>query len=134
MPALSHTSPGILVIDDDAFILNLLGTVLDQQGFRVWTSSSGRASIDLYRQYQQEIAVVLLDVCMPGLDGPRTVRELRQLNPALRFCFMSGYSDKYSVEDLLTLGALRYFEKPFQIRPLAEELWQLAGGEVRQSA
>ena len=70
--------------------------------------------------------MALLDVCMPGLDGPRTLAELHGVNPALRVCFMSGFTGKYTTEELLALGATRFFEKPFSIQPLAEQMWQLA--------
>lgn len=126
--------PGILVVDDDPFLLNLLQAVLARQGFRVWGCASGEEALRIYRLYQAELTVVLLDVCMPGLDGPTTLGELRRLNPGVRACFMSGHTGSYSVEDLLGLGALRFFDKPFQIQPLAEGLWKLASDEVRQSA
>lgn len=135
MTAESHPArPGILIVDDDPLLLNMLQAVLARQGFRVWSCGSGEEALRTYRKYQAELAVVLLDVCMPGLDGPTTLAELRRLNPGVRACFMSGHTGAYSVEDLLGLGALRFYDKPFQIQPLAEGLWKLADDVVRQSA
>jgi two-component system, OmpR family, response regulator len=128
------TSPGILVVDDDPMLLGLLHTVLARQGFRVWTCTGGEEALTTYLRFQADIAVVLLDVCMPGLDGPATLAELRRIDPGVRACFMSGHTGAYSVEELLGLGALRFFDKPFQIQPLAEGLWTLAVEGVRRSA
>lgn len=50
---------------------------------------------------------------MPGRDGPETLAALRELDPHLRFCFMTGESGRYSDQDLLGLGALAVFHKPF---------------------
>jgi DNA-binding NtrC family response regulator len=127
-------SPGILVVDDDPMLLGLLHTVLARQGFRVWTCGGGEEALTTFRRFQSDIAVVLLDVCMPGLDGPATLAELRRLDPGVRACFMSGHTGAYSVEELLGLGALRFFDKPFQIQPLTEGLWALAVEGVRRSA
>ncbi len=127
-------SPGILVVDDDPILLTLLRTILERQGFQVWTSASGAEAVATYRQHQHDIELVLLDVCMPEMDGPATLTELRRLDPGVRACFMSGHTGHYSVDDLFSRGALRFYEKPFQIQPLAESLWKLAVEPVRQSA
>jgi DNA-binding NtrC family response regulator len=127
-------TPGILVVDDDPLLLNLLRTIFLRQGFRVWACASGQEALTTYRRHQADIAVVLLDVCMPVLDGPTTLKELRRLDPGVRACFMSGHIGAYSLDDLFGLGALRFYEKPFQIQPLVEGLWKLAVEEVREAA
>ena len=126
--------PGILVVDDDAMLLTLLQTVLSRKGFRVWTASEGHSALDLFRKHQAQVTLVLLDVCMPGLDGPHTLAELRRLDPALRACFMSGHTGGYGVEELLGQGVLHFFDKPFAIHDLADELWRLAHVDRRRSA
>jgi DNA-binding NtrC family response regulator len=130
----ASAGPGILVVDDDAMLLTLLRTVLTRKGFRVWTSSDGHAALDLFRQQQSHVSLVLLDVCMPGLDGPRTLAELRRVDPLLRACFMSGDTGPYGLEDLAGKGVLRFFDKPFAIHDLADELWRLALEDRRRSA
>ena len=131
----SHSGPpGILVVDDEPTLLTLLETVFRRRGFRVWCANSGEAAIELYERHQTDIGVVLLDVCMPYLDGPGTLSGLRHLNAGVRACFMSGHAGRYSVDDLFAMGAVRFFDKPFQIVPLADELWLLAQGDQRQTA
>jgi two-component system, cell cycle sensor histidine kinase and response regulator CckA len=127
-------TPGILVIDDEPTLLDLLEMVFRRRGFRVWCASSGEAAVALYEAHQADIDVVLLDVCMPCLDGPATLAKLRHLSPGVRACFMSGYAGRYSVDDLFAMGAARFFDKPFQIVPMSEELWTLAQGGRRLTA
>jgi CheY-like chemotaxis protein len=126
--------PGILVVDDDAMLLALLRTVLSRKGLQVWTAGDGHAALDLFRQHQDQVSLVLLDVCMPGLDGPHTLAELRRIEPTLPACFMSGDTGMYGVDELRAQGALRFFDKPFAIHDLADELWRLAHEERRRSA
>ncbi len=122
----TESRPGILVVDDDTVLLRLLSIVFTRQGFVVWTASDGRTALDLYRQHRNAVSVVLLDVCMPGLDGPQTLAELRRIDPSVRACFMSGFAGKYTQNDLLSGAARSCIEKPFDVLPLAEQLWQLA--------
>jgi DNA-binding NtrC family response regulator len=126
--------PGVLVVDDDPVLRDLLNAVLTARGFRVWVCPSGEEALAVYLRHRNQIALALLDVRMPGLDGPGTLSALRRIDPGVRACFMSGHTDPYSLDDLAGRGALRFFEKPFQITALADGLWQLATGEVRQTA
>lgn len=120
------SAPGILVVDDDALVLGMLKLVFARKGFRVWASHSGQAALDVYRDHGADIDVVLLDVCMPGLDGPATLARLLAIDPGVRSCFMSGFTGHYTTDELRDLGAAEVYEKPFSIVPLADELWQLA--------
>ena len=63
---------------------------------------------------------------MPILDGPQTVAALRQWEPALTFCFMSGESGDYSRQQLLALGAACVFDKPFCVLEVQERIEQLS--------
>jgi CheY-like chemotaxis protein len=47
----------------------------------VWLAAGGQEALDLYQRHREAIDVVLLDVRMPGLDGPQTLAALRALNP-----------------------------------------------------
>jgi CheY-like chemotaxis protein len=104
----------VLVVDDDPAILHLLGVLLPAQGWDVRFADGGTQAVAVYREHRARIAVVLLDVQMPGLDGPQTLAALRAVNPDVRCCFMSAYAGSYSPDDLLALGAVDCFPKPFR--------------------
>src|SRR5262245_41951995 len=80
---------GVLVVDDDPGVRACLRACLEHAGFVVWQAGRGEEAIDLCRAHGTAIDVVLLDVHMPGLDGPATLRRLRAIKPALRSFFMS---------------------------------------------
>ena len=125
-PTKPASRPGVLVVDDEALLRKLLSTILQRQGFSVWMADGGRAALDLYRQHQAAVSVVLLDVRMPDMDGPQTLAALQRINPAVVCCFMSGQAGDHTPESLLALGAVRLFEKPFRTDELARALWQTA--------
>jgi two-component system OmpR family response regulator len=119
----------VLVVDDEPAIRTLLDFALRQGGLTVRLAGSGREAVTVYREASTEIDLVLLDIRMPGLDGPQTLAALRQVDPQTRFCFLSGQACRYGSDDLLALGALRVFEKPiFDLRRFALEVQQLLPG------
>jgi CheY-like chemotaxis protein len=118
--------PGILVVDDEPAVRALLQIALRQDGFAVWLAANGREAVQLYQRHRREIALVLLDVRMPGLDGPRTLAALQALCPMVVGCFMTGAAGDYTEVDLLQQGAVRVFPKPFALGELRAALRQLA--------
>jgi hypothetical protein len=59
---------------------------------------------------------------------------IRQIEPLVPCCFMSGFTGDYSTDDLEDLGALRCFEKPFRTQEMAAELLQIARQQYSRSA
>jgi anti-anti-sigma factor len=118
---------GVLVADDDTAVLSVLAAALRRERFHVWLAGHGHQAIELYRRHSPEIAVVLLDVLMPHLDGPHTLTRLRQLSPAVRCCFMTGNPAPYTEEALLQVGAVRVFRKPFAFTEVLSTVNRLAG-------
>jgi DNA-binding response OmpR family regulator len=104
----------------------MLGVGMRSHGFAVWLAGSGREAIELYRAHRDEIDVVLLDVKMPGLDGPGTLAALREIDPSVRCCFMTGDPGHYTPRMLVDLGAVIVFEKPFRPGEVARQLMSLA--------
>ncbi|QJW94981.1 response regulator transcription factor [Frigoriglobus tundricola] len=118
--------PGVLVVEDHDLIRIMLRSVLEQNGFRVWTAAGGAAALGVYRDQREAIDVVLLEVCLPGLDGPQTLAALRRLEPAVVACFMSASTGGYERAELLDRGARIVFTKPFALKELVERLGALA--------
>jgi two-component system, OmpR family, response regulator len=118
----------VLVVDDDPSVRALLAAALPARGVPVRLAAGGNEAVDVYRRHRDTIALVLLDVRMRGPSGPATLAALRALDPAVRCCIMSGEAGGSSDGQLLPLGPLRVFPKPFDsLDGLARELRQLAG-------
>jgi CheY-like chemotaxis protein len=125
--SLATERPEVLVVEDEEAVSRMLAVALRLYGFEARLAGCGREAIELYRQHHEQIALVLLDVQMPDLDGPQTLVQLRQINPHLRCCFMSGNTGRYSAEELLALGAAHVLSKPFSsLSEVARLLRQLA--------
>ena len=127
-------SSGVLVADDDEAVRRMLAVGMRTHGFAVWLAANGREAVDLYREHPDVIDVVLLDVRMPGLDGPGTLAALREIDPRVRCCFMTGDAGHYADRMLADLGAAAVFRKPFRLREVAQRLMRLAGTIDRDGA
>jgi anti-anti-sigma factor len=117
--------PGVLIVDDEEAVRSFLETGLRPAGFATWPAASGAEAVDLCRQLSVAVNLVLLDVDLPGWDGPQTLGELSRLRPELRFCFLTGGSADAD-EDLLRRGAVCVFHKPLVLSEVAAALHRLA--------
>lgn len=116
---------GVLVVDDDGLIRSMLATGLRQQGIHVWLAANGREAVEIYSQHAGAIDLVLLDVRMPGLDGPQTLAALEKIDTRVRCCFMSGDTGTYTSRELHRPTVVRVFRKPFRLDDVAEILAEL---------
>jgi CheY-like chemotaxis protein len=118
--------PGVLVVDDERCVRDVLGAWLRVEGFAVWLAASGREALALYGQHGGEIDAVMLDVRMPGLDGPQTLAALRELTPGVRACFLTGGFSPYTESQLREAGASAVLHKPARLDELAQVVRHLA--------
>ena len=87
-----QAGPLILVADDEAIILNVVTVVLRKAGFRVLSASGGTQALQLAETSEEPVFLAVLDIVMPGLDGPQLANRLREIYPDLRVLFISAYT------------------------------------------
>lgn len=104
----------VLVVDDDAVILNLLRVNFELEGYQVRTAADGTAALALAHDAQNRVDVVVLDVMMPGIDGLEVARRLRA-DPATAPIPILLLSAKAQAGDIDAGRALAddYMTKPF---------------------
>jgi CheY-like chemotaxis protein len=124
------TGPGVLLAEDEPVIRDLLGYLLRAKGFAVWSAADGREALEVYGRHR----AVLLDVHMPRLDGPQTLRALRQLDPEVRCCFITGTTADDEEAELQALSPTAVLHKPCTPEELADALRQAMGGGAAEGA
>jgi len=123
--SISANAPGVLVVDDEPGVRNFLQKALILNGFQVWMAGDGKTAIEIYESNRDSIAVILMDVCMPGMDGPATLAALRSIDAHVRCGFMTGGAGVYSREELLAGGASHILGKPFSLAEVVRVLHQI---------
>ena len=117
--------PAVLVAEDEPIIRDLLGLMLEGLGFPAWSAADGQEAEDLYLRHRDEIAAAVLDLHMPRLDGPATLRALRGLDPRVGCVFITGHPGDYDEDGLLALGAVGVFAKPFRLDEVLQVVAEL---------
>ena len=119
--------PAVLVVDDSPEVRAVLGAMLASHGFDPRLAASGEEGVAVYRRTAGQIAAAVLDVQMPGMDGPATLDALRRLAPGLPCVFVTGDSGAYTERDLLARGAAAVLTKPVSPARLGAILGGLIG-------
>jgi PAS domain S-box-containing protein len=111
-PPAKNSKETILVVDDEQLLRAVLQDILEMSGYDVLQASTGEEALEVYSERKQDIAVVILDVVMPGMGGARTLDELVKINPKLRCIISSGFGSE-GIDPKYNNQYLRYVPKPF---------------------
>lgn len=110
-----RVSGTVLVVDDEAEVLRTAHEIFVELGLEVVVADSGARALELFEQRRDEIAAVILDHAMPGMDGAETLRRLKKVAPEARVLLTSGYSE-IAVTDAPTSPAPDGFlPKPYTV-------------------
>lgn len=121
---------GLLLIEDDPTLLELIATALEFEGFRVHRAPDGAAGLELARTVRP--ALILCDVMMPGMDGYAVLAAVRS-DPRIAgvpFIFLTARGEKKDLRLGMTSGADDYLTKPVAI----EDLLAAVRGRLARSA
>lgn len=121
----------ILIVDDDAILLQFIGEVLRHAGYDTVAASSGAQAIAQIEAREPDLA--LLDITMPGMTGLELARHLNELT-TVPFMFLSAIGDADSAKQAAAYGAVGYVVKPVDAERLmaAFEAGLARADEIRQ--
>ena len=104
----------VLVIDDNPEMVDILVTLLGEEGYRVQSALSSDEGLKLFIQSRPDI--VLLDITLAGdMTGVDVLKRMRSIQPTARVLMVSGAADLTLAREALELGALAYIDKPFEL-------------------
>ncbi|OPY97965.1 hypothetical protein A5906_33955 [Bradyrhizobium sacchari] len=112
---MNHT---VLVVDDDPGVLEAIASMLEDLGCNVIAAQSGPAALDQLRRNEQ-IAVLITDINMPGMDGHELAELAMRVRPQLKVLQLSGREPRR--------GGLPMIKKPFSFEDLANRMKQVIG-------
>jgi len=112
----------VLLVDDDPQLLPLVQELVEYLGFQVLTAAAGDQAVAIFRQRQADIALVIMDLHMPRLNGYQVLHELRTLAPTVKVIITSGFLGQEEMAKLEAAGVAGMLHKPFRARHLQEEI------------
>ena len=113
----------LLVADDDDLLRNLVKEVLEDEGYQVYAAADGQETVDIFWEHP-EIALVILDIMMPKVDGIEVLQEIRERTD-IPVLMLTALGDSSSELSCLRNGASDFVSKPFHYDILVERVKNL---------
>lgn len=108
----------VLVVDDQETLCELGSLVLRGAGYTVLATTSAQHALELYQRQSHEIALVVFDLLMPGMNGVDLYRELRRVNPQVRGVLTSGCLGVSDFNSPIELSDVAMLPKPYTVHQL----------------
>jgi CheY-like chemotaxis protein len=110
----------ILVVDDEDSIRQITRDFLEEKGYRVLTAGDGFEALSIYAKKRQDIRAIILDMWMPFMDGPATIRELQKINAQVRIIAVSGLPGSQETAEKAGSAVRAFLPKPWTPNQLLE--------------
>lgn len=123
----------VLLVDDDPGVLQMTSRFLQRFGYGVLAAREGAEALALMEQHRGQVALVITDFSMPGMDGLALAARLRAMQPGLRILGVSGLDQKHRAAEIAALGFVDVLAKPYELDELLRTLRRIlpVAGEPR---
>lgn len=105
---------GVLLVEDEEKVRKVVASMLIQMGFSVLVAKDGVEAVEVFRQRQDEIRLVLCDLSMPRMDGLETLTALRKIAPGIPAILASGYGEAQIMDRWCPERPQAILGKPYQ--------------------
>jgi CheY-like chemotaxis protein len=116
-----NRQPVILFADDDKICLEVSVQMLQKLGYTVLKAKDGKEAIEVYKNNQNKVDLVILDMKMPH-NGGHTFEELKKMNADLKIILTSGYTEDFGIRELVKKGCNDFIQKPFDLKILSKKI------------
>jgi two-component system cell cycle sensor histidine kinase/response regulator CckA len=133
-PASYHRTPKgetILVVEDAEALREVTERIFTRHGYHVLTAASGPEALDLARQHQGEIHLLVTDVVMPHMLGKEVAEKMSEIKPEIEVLYMSGYARPVLASQGRLDPGVALVEKPFSESALLAAAGQVLNGHFR---
>jgi len=111
-----------LVVDDEEIIRETASLLMGHMGFDVITAEDGQAGVETFQKNMEDIAVVLLDMNMPRMNGEDACRKMKDLRPEIPVILASGYTETAISDRLRKEKTVTFLHKPYSQKQLKQTL------------
>jgi CheY-like chemotaxis protein len=132
-PKTEDTSGGtetILLVEDEPLVRSLCREILESDGYDVKVAENGVAAMELYRDLQGKIDLLMTDVVMSQMSGRELAEKLVAEQPSLKVLFTSGYTDNFALTHGEVAPEMNFIQKPFTSAQVARKIREVLDGRI----
>ena len=118
----SRGSGTILMVEDDPAILEIGESILEQLGYSVLTATCPETALDIARNHDGPIDLLLTDVVMPKMNGKVLSARISEIKPGIRCLYMSGYTANVIARHGVLEDGVMFLAKPFTVKDIADKV------------
>ena len=115
----------VLVVDDETPMLEVTKATLETFNYQVITANNGIEAVATYANNQDAIALVIMDIMMPGMDGKTAIRTLKQIDSQVRVIAVIGLITNQEILNELEGEVLAFLSKPYSNEELIETFYEI---------
>jgi PAS domain S-box-containing protein len=115
----------VLLVDDEDMVIEGCREMLTKVGYNVLIAKNGKNAIEIYKENQDKIDIVIIDMIMPELSGGETYDKLKEMNPDINVLLSSGHSIDGQATQILERGCNGFIQKPFNINVLSMKIKEI---------
>lgn len=123
----------VVVVDDDAMMLNVLGRIFERENFDLVLAASGHDALKAIQGLTTPVDLLVTDYAMPGMQGRELADRVRERFPAVRVLYQTGFSDLLFENCIELEEGAAFVEKPFTARGLREAARMVLFGTLNPS-
>jgi two-component system cell cycle sensor histidine kinase/response regulator CckA len=112
----------ILLVEDEDAVRDFAVRALTMRGYKVLDAAGGEEALDIVREHDGPIDLLISDVVMPSMDGPALLKAVREIMPDLRVIFISGYAEEAFRNSPDKPEDYDFLPKPFSLKQLTEKV------------
>lgn len=114
---------GVLIVDDSVFVRKQLQQILVSEQFDiVATAGDGEEAVERYKEMQNKINVVTMDITMPKMDGITALEKIIEFDKDAKIIMISALGKQDLVKKALVIGAKNYIVKPLDRKKVLERI------------
>ena len=103
----------ILVVDDEQHVRQLIGKVLEKEGYEVLTACNGEKGLEIFQK--NNIDLIISDIKMPKMNGIEFLHKVKEQEPGVGFILITAFATMETAIDAIKSGAQDYVTKPFDL-------------------
>lgn len=127
----------ILLVEDETPVRIFAARALRNKGYEIIEADNGESAIEAFTAYSGKVDVIISDVVMPGMNGPKMIKALEEHEPErmkdIKIVFISGYAEDAFVDTFGTNREFNFLPKPFTLKQLASKVKEVVDGVILPS-